>query len=214
MSAADWSAVTAVIAKHAARTTITVLLDAAYSAYGPAGAMETALDALETVADRVLVLHAWSASKTFTHYGLRVGALLAVVPDDAGRRDMAAALAFACRGTWSNCNRGGLFAITKLLTDPALRSAVDAERAGFVSLLGSRVSAFNECAKGAGLRYPRYDGGFFVTVFASDPGAAAKRMREDGVYVVPVDGGLRVGVCSVRASDVPRLVTSMANATR
>ena len=32
---------------------------------------------------------------------------------------------------------------------------------------------------------------------------------EDGVFVVPVEGGLRVGICSVRAADVPRLVASM-----
>ncbi len=212
MSAADWDAVTAVVAKHAARVPVAVLLDAAYAAYGPPGAMKTALDALDRVADTALVLHAWSASKTFTHYGLRVGALLAVVPDAAERKDVAAALAFACRGTWSNCNRGGLHAITKLLTDPALRTAVDAERRGLVSLLDARVAAFNGAAKSAGLAYPRYDGGFFVTVFAPQPAAAAARMREDGVYVVPVDGGLRVGICSVRESDLARLVASMAKA--
>ncbi len=45
--------------------------------------------ALEAVADRALVLVAWSASKTFTHYGLRVGALVALVPDAAERARVA-----------------------------------------------------------------------------------------------------------------------------
>ena len=212
MSAADWEATAAVVARHAERMPVTVVLDAAYAAYGPAGGVGVPLDALETVCDRALVLHAWSASKSFTHYGLRVGALLAVVPDPAERRDVAAAVAFACRGTWSNCNRGGMHAVTRLLSDAALREAVDAERRDLVGLLGERVAAFNREARAAGLRHPRYDGGFFVTVFCDVPGEAAQRMREDGVYVVPVDGGLRVGICSVRASDVPRLVTSMSAA--
>ena len=40
----------------------------------------------------------------------------------------AAALSYSCRGTWSNCNRGGLRAITRLLADPALAKACDTER--------------------------------------------------------------------------------------
>jgi aromatic-amino-acid transaminase len=212
MSAADWKGVAEVVGRHAEKAPVAVVLDAAYAAFGRPGAMKTALDALESLCDRVLVLHAWSASKTFTHYGLRVGALLAVVPDAAERRDIAAAMAFACRGTWSNCNRGGMAAVTRLLADPALREAVTGERAELTSLLNARVDAFNAAARVAGLVYPRYDGGFFVTVFARDPEGAAARMRKDGVFVVPVDGGLRVGICSVRAADVPRLVTSMQNA--
>lgn len=212
MSRADWSAVGDVVSRHAARAPVTVVLDAAYAAYGAGDGLRLPLDALEPLCDRVRVLHAWSASKTFTHYGLRVGALLAVVPDAAERLDLAAALAFACRGTWSNCNRGGMFAVTRLLTDPALRAAVDAERGGLTSLLGARVAAFNRAAAAAGLRHPRYEGGFFVTVFTADPEGVARRMRTDGVYVVPVEGGVRVGVCSVRADDVPRLVASLAGA--
>jgi aromatic-amino-acid transaminase len=212
MSAADWRGVAEVVLRHAARAPVTVVLDAAYAAFGRPGAMRTALDTLETLCDRVLVLHAWSASKTYTHYGLRVGALLAVVPEAAERKDIAAAMAFACRGTWSNCNRGGMAAVTRLLADAALRESVTAERGELTALLDARVDAFNAAARGAGLVYPRYDGGFFVTVFARDPERAAARMRQDGVYVVPVDGGLRVGICSVRAADVARVVTSMANA--
>ncbi|MCG3135214.1 MAG: Aromatic-amino-acid aminotransferase [Planctomycetes bacterium] len=212
MSAADWQAVSGVLLRHAERMPVTLVLDAAYAAFGPPGAMRTALAALDRIGDRVLVLHAWSASKSMTHYGARVGALLAVVPDEAARKDVAAALAFACRGTWSNCNRGGMHAVTRLLADPATRAAVDAERAGLTSLLASRVEAFNAEARRHGLRYPRYDGGFFVTVFCAKPKDAAARMREEGVFVVPVDGGLRVGICSVAAGDVPRLVSSMARA--
>ncbi len=129
MSREDWAAVTDVLARHADAGALTVLLDAAYSAYGPAGDVSAPLAALEPLVDRLLVLVAWTASKTFTHYGLRVGALVAIVPDAAERAETNAALTYACRGTWSNCNRGGIVAVTRLLTDPVLRPAVDAERA-------------------------------------------------------------------------------------
>jgi aspartate/tyrosine/aromatic aminotransferase len=214
MSADDWSATVDVLARRAEAGTVTVLLDAAYSAYGTAGNLDLPLSALAPACDRLRVLVAWSASKTFTHYGLRVGALAAVVPDAKERADTAAALTHACRGTWSNCNRGGMLAVTRLLVDPALRAAVDQERAGFVRLLSERVATFNDAARKARLPHPRYDGGFFTTVFTADAPAAAKRMRAEGVYAVPIEGALRLGLCSVPRSDVPRLVDATARAVR
>ena len=212
MSADDWEAAGAVLRRRAAAGPVTVVLDGAYAAYGPAGGLGVPLAALEAVAGPVTVLVAWTASKTFTHYGLRVGALVALVPDAAERQEIQRALTYACRGTWSNCNRGGMAAVTRLLADATLSAAVREERAGFVRLLGDRVRAFNDAAHATGLAYPRYEGGFFTTVFCDDAPAAAARMREDGVYVVPQDGGLRLGLCSVARRDVARLVESAARA--
>jgi aspartate/tyrosine/aromatic aminotransferase len=214
MTPAEWEATAAVVGRHAEHAPVAVVLDAAYAAYGPHRGVAGPIAALEPVADRALVLVAWSASKSFTHYGLRVGALVALVPDAAERADIGAALTYACRGTWSNCNRGGMAAVTRLLTDPALRAAVDGERSGFVALLGERVAAFNEAARAAGLRHPRYDGGFFTTAFAEDAFGAAEKMRREGVYCVPIEGALRLGICSVARRDVPRLVEAVARATR
>lgn len=212
MSATDWRATADAIGKAAERAPVTVVLDAAYSAYGPAGGLAAPVAALEAVADRALVAVAWSASKTFTHYGLRVGALVALVPDAAERAAVGAALAYACRGTWSNCNRGGMAAVTRLLVDRADREAVDAERAILRRLLNERVDAFNAAAARHRLRHPRYDGGFFVAVFTDDAEAAAARMRADGVFAVPIDGALRLGLCSTARGDVERLVDSLAKA--
>jgi aromatic-amino-acid transaminase len=212
MNREDWKATVEVIGRHAAKAPVTVLLDAAYSAFGPERGIAGPLAALEPLMDTALVLVAWTASKTFTHYGLRVGALVAFATEPAQRNDLAAGLTYACRGTWSNCNRGGMAAITRLLTDADLRTAAESERAALVALLDQRVAAFNTAAREAGLRFPRYDGGFFVTVFAADADGAARRMREEGVYVVPVGGAVRIGLCSVKAADVPRLVATTARA--
>jgi aromatic-amino-acid transaminase len=212
MSVEDGEGVASLVARHAARAPVAVVLDGAYCEYGPAGGLERPVAALARLCERALLLVAWTASKTFTHYGLRVGALLAVVPDAAQRADVQAAFTFACRGTWSNCNRGGMSAVTRLLTDPALVSAVRGERAGLVALLGERVDAFNRAAKRAGLSYPRYDGGFFATVFTAHAAAVGDRLRGKGVFVVPVEGGVRLGLCAVPAAQVPGLVDALAAA--
>ncbi len=212
MTPAEWKAVVErLIARASANADapITLLVDMAYFAYN-AHDPRAFLKELRPLLGKVGLAFAWSASKTFTHYGLRVGAIVACVPDARERAATEAAFSYSCRGTWSNCSRGGMRAITQLLTDPALAGACDKERDELKALLGARVAAFNELAPKHKLTYPRYEGGFFVTVFAEDAFERAARMKDEGVFVVPQKGALRVALCSVAAKDIPRLVESLA----
>ena len=205
----EWSDVIDVIRKHGERAPVTLLVDIAYADYG-ARDFRVALGRFARGMDRAQLLFAYSASKSFTHYGLRVGALVACVPDEKERKQIDAALAYSCRGTWSNCVRGGQLAITRLLTDPELSVKVKAEREELKQLLLRRVAAFNSRAREVKLRYPRYEGGFFVTVFCEDGPKEAARMRELGVYVVPQKKAVRVALCGVSEAQIPKLVEALA----
>jgi aromatic-amino-acid transaminase len=207
----EWRAVRESVESVAARVPTTLLVDVAYWLYGQ-GDPRAFLQHLLPLVGKAGLAFAWSGSKSFTEYGARVGALIVVDPDAARRKRAFDALAFSCRGTWSNCNHLGLLAITRLLTDNALKAKVDGERDQLKALLDGRVRAFNDAAKGKGLRYPRYDGGFFTTVIApegTDVARAAAALRERGVFVVPQGQGLRVALCSVAERDVPRLVDEL-----
>lgn len=210
MSEDDWRGTAAALAAASARGPVSLVLDLAYAVFSEGG-IARPLAALEPVTDRVLTLLCWSASKTFLQYGQRVGALVAVATDEGERDELAAAFSFASRGTWSNCNHGGLEAITRLLVDPEMRAAVDAERRGVLELLARRVAAWNRIAPGLGLRYPPYAGGFFVTVSCDDPQAAAAALRTKDVFVVPVSGALRVALCSVPLREIDRLARAVAD---
>ncbi len=211
MTQTEWAAVVDVLHTLSERGPITLLVDMAYFLYGSADDPRAYLDELRPLLGRVGLLFAWSASKSFTHYGLRVGALVACEPDADQRRAVANALGFSCRGTWSNCNRGGLTLITRLLTDDDLARACDAERDAARDLLMTRVATFNRCAAQRGLVHPRYEGGFFVTVFADQAEERARKMRDErGVFVVPQKGALRVALCSIAERDVPRVVDALA----
>ena len=116
-----------------------------------------------------------------------------------------AALSYSCRGTWSNCNRGG-HARDHAAARPSPRSPRRAtrERDELKALLGARVAAFNALAPSRALRYPRYEGGFFVTVFHDDADERRSRMKEKGVFVVPQKGALRVALCSTAEREAIR----------
>ncbi len=207
MSAEEWEAVRDALVAASERVPTAVLADVAYLAF--ARDTRSFLRYLEPVAERGLVCFAWSGSKGFGLYGQRVGALIACTRDQAQRSAVQRALTYACRGTWSNCNASAMEAVRRCLTEPALDAVVRAERERLRALLDRRVRAFNEAARSTGLSYPRYDGGFFVTVFAKDPKAAMEKLTARGVFVVPGPGSLRVALCSVAERDVASLVTAL-----
>ena len=210
---AEWDAVAAAVGRVAARGPVSLLLDVAYARYA-ATDLSRCIDRVIHLAPKSLILFAWSASKSFTEYGLRVGALVAVVPDAALRTQIESAFSYSCRGTWSNCNAAGMAAIARILEDSALRAQVDGERAELKAVLDRRVARWNELGGAAGLRYPRYDGGFFTTVFCDDAAGSAAKLRAEGLFVVPQSGALRVALCSVAERDIGRLVEGIARHTR
>jgi aromatic-amino-acid transaminase len=217
MRAPQWRAVVDTLVRAAKTAPVTVLIDIAYYLYG-SGDPRAFLAHLAPLVGAVGLCFAWSGSKSFAQYGARVGGLIYVDPDAKRRQQTRDALAYSCRGTWSNCNHAGMLAIGRVLSDATLRAKVDGERSGLKKLLDGRVHAFNAAAQGTSLKFPRYDGGFFSTVFTppeKDSAKIAAAMRAQGVYVVPQgSSGLRVALCSVAERDVPRLVSVMDAAIR
>ena len=209
LSPEEWRAVSEVVTRIGARVPVTVLIDAAYMHYG--GDAATAwVGAVGDMLETATVLVAWTASKSFTQYGSRVGALVALHRDPAEVTQVENALGYTCRATWSNCNHVGQLAVTELLTDAALIERSDAEREGLLGLLQARIDAFNREATSAGLRTPRYDSGFFVAVFTGDAEVTARVMREEGVYVVPMEGAVRVALCCTPSPVIRTMTAALA----
>ncbi|MEY2745439.1 MAG: hypothetical protein RL112_481, partial [Planctomycetota bacterium] len=207
----EWSEVARLTRAAGEKAPVAFLLDMAYARFG-GPALQRWQRHAEAILETCTFLVAWTGSKSLAQYGSRIGALLAASRDADERARIRNALAFACRGTWSNCNHAGILAAVELLSKPELRAKVDDERARLVRLLDERVAAFNQAAQARGLSYPRYEGGFFVSVFVRDAERTAAAMRSDGVYVVPMEGAVRVALCSTPARDVGRLVESLAKA--
>lgn len=205
----EWAGLVDLLERHAARAPIAVLFDIAYSKFAAPGS-ERWVDHLDRLSRSAQVLVAWSASKSFAQYGARIGALLAVQQDESELQRVGNALSYACRGTWSNCNHLGMLAITELLTAPDLRDRYAEDLSDMVELLATRVQAFNRAAEGLDIVYPRYEGGFFVTVFTEHPEVMSARMQELGVFVVPLQGAVRIALCATPVDQIPRLVRALA----
>ncbi len=208
LSNGEWRQVSELLAEAGRRAPVAVLIDIAYFRFG--GASETLwVEAVPRLLESTTVLVAWTASKSHTQYGGRIGSLIAVHRDPEERTQIKNALSFSCRSTWSNCNHLGQRAVAELLSVPELRARADSERQELIDLLQARVDAFNAGANGLGLRMPRYDSGFFVAVFTPDAQRTAAAMREVGVYVLPTKDAVRVALCSTPLAEVPRLLDAL-----
>ena len=78
-----------------------------------------------------------------------------------------------------------------------------------ILMLRSRAAVFDTSAREAGLNVPRYEGGFFVAVFTPDGEKTAAVMRAEGVYVVPMEGAVRVALCCTPEAKIPRIVEAL-----
>lgn len=204
LSSSEWDGVGEILTKASRVSRNSLIIDLAYFKFGPKN--NHWLKVVERICDDVQVLIAWSGSKSFTRYGARVGGIIALNRDVDSRERLKRAFSYSSRGTWSNCNHMGQFIATKLITDDRYKEQVDTERNAIINLLQDRVDVFNDQAQKYNLIYPRYEGGFFVTVFCKEPQAVAKRMRDKNVYLIPVKDGVRVGLCSVASRDISELV--------
>ena len=205
---AEWAGVAEVVRFAGERAPVATVYDCAYLRFAdpPSGHW---VHAIETMLETGTVLVAWTASKTFAQYGARIGALVAMHQDASERERMLNAVTYSCRATWSNCNHLGQLAITELLTDPDLEARANAERDGMIDMLRRRAALFDTSARETGLNIPRYEGGFFVAVFTPDGEKTAEAMRAEGVYVVPMEGAVRVALCSTPEAEVPRIVAAL-----
>ena len=215
-AAVEWDDMARAVAELGREAPVTVLLDDAYSGYEQPETAEQSLAAwtaaVGTMLETATVLVAWTISKNFTQYGARVGALVALHRDGAERERLAGATGYVCRTTWSNTNHLWMLAATLLLTDPSLAQLAAAQRKRLVEMLRARAAHFASLAAGAGLRHAPYSGGFFTTVATANGSAAAAAMRDENVFAIPMDTGVRIALCSTPVRQIGRVVAAAARA--
>lgn len=209
LSTTDRRAVLQLLRELSALGPVTLLLDFAYLDY--ARDPQTVRDALDDyrafgAEGTVLVGASLSLSKAYTLYGARAGALVFPWSTD---RALAAALATSCRGTFSNCARAPMSVLLRITADPGAQAALAAEHAHWREVLTERANALDAALKAEGLAGAPWDGGFFVTLATIDSSRATEQLMRDGVFVVPIPKGLRVGICGLRAADAPRFASVM-----
>lgn len=152
---------------------------------------------LSGMPENVLTLYAYSASKGFTMYGLRNGAIICVAPTEAIADEFAAACSYSNRGTWSNGTRGAMQTLADIFTDADKYDRFIAEQKAWREVLQRRAAVFLEEAEKIGLPLCHYKDGFFISIPCSDPKAVGDLLMDKNMFIVALAKGLRFAPCAV-----------------
>ena len=194
----------------------TLLLDTAYSLYAsePHGWGQTIVDAVEDGSpwpENFLITYALSLSKSHTAYGLRTGAFIDIHPDEHVTERLRDIFGTTGRQTWSAAPRILQYTAAQLHSDEDSAKAWSDERDRLQGLLAERRNLFvNACASNGVPINPTHDG-FFAWLEHNEPERIAEACAQHHVYLVPLRGGIRIGLCAMPSSEVERVAKTLAD---
>ncbi len=195
----------------------TLLIDSAYSSYADETHAwgDTIVESLENGLmwpENLLFCVAISLSKSHTIYGLRTGALVSMHPEKEVTDRMDTVLCVTARQTWSATPRVSQYCVSEMHSSEEGGEAWSKERDRLKTLLDNRRNTLiAECEKLGVPLNPTMDG-FFAWIEAEDPVAVAEKCAENGVFLVPLTGGVRIGLCALPTESVPKVAEALSKA--
>ena len=176
LSLDDWDKMIAVL--NRATCNVVLFLDVAYIDYaGEEDEVRAFMPKLADLKDHVLTIFGYSASKTLTAYGMRLGAIVCMSKNEEVVEEFRRAAEYAARSTWSNCNRSAMVTMGKIYADPELRAKVDEERKIYRDMLLERGRIFEKTLNDNGVKCVPFTAGFFVTIACDNPDEVGKKLE-------------------------------------
>ena len=207
MSYDEWNGLVDILNEVSCDNTPVVLLyDMAYIDYDKRGFAESRknISLFKKFNESVLAILAFSGSKTLGLYGLRIGAQICVAKTVEAANEFMVANDFSARGKWSMTSVLGQNIITKIFNkyNDEFVEELNYTR----KLLIDRANLFLSEAEKVGLKHYPYDCGFFVTIPCENVEDVNKKLKEKGLYVIPLKVGIRLTLSSITLDEVKRAV--------
>lgn len=160
--------------------------------------------------ENVLILFAYSMSKSFTSYGLRTGAIVALSSSKKVIDEFTILAEYLCRSSWSNVSRGGMALLSKAYEDESIINNINTERDKWVETLKKRAEIFERKSEEIGLKYCPFSSGFFLTIpLEKNKEEIVNDLKEEKVFVLPIKNGIRIAICSISCKKLeilPKLI--------
>lgn len=153
----------------------------------------------------ILVVVVFSGSKTFSLYGFRVGAQIGLSRSQDVIDNFTRVGDYSVRGRFSSVSQPGMNIIERIFTDPKENQSFKNELKIGKKLLKDRAIKFMEEAQKHDLVTYPYCGGFFISVPTKNKNIF-NDLRNDHVFVIQMQGLIRVALSSLKLKDIPELV--------
>jgi len=207
----EWREVIAFLNACGEKAPVVLLNDIAYIDYSyDVDHSRDYMEEFNAISENVMVVVAFSCSKSLTSYGLRCGAAVILGQKEADVRNTEIVFEKAARAIWSNIPNAAMDNFTFVTTENL--DAYQKEKDGYVQLLKQRSQIFTEEAKAVGLPVYPYKEGFFVTIQIADNAIRDRyheALMEQLIFTVKVNKGIRVAVCSLNVAHCKGLAKRM-----
>ena len=210
LSKEEWQEVVEFLNECSKTHSVVLLNDIAYIdfAYGQKKAKEY-FSLFDQFTENVVVVVAFSLSKSMTSYGLRCGAAIILSKTKEAVQQVKTVFEKAARATWSNINNGAMAMFVDVIQNHL--EEYDAERKKYVALLKERSEIFVKEADAVQLAHYPYKEGFFVTLSMDNAmrDAFHEALMANNIFTVKVNKGIRVAVCSLSVEKTKGLAKRM-----
>lgn len=211
MTREEWDEVIAFMNECSKQVPCVLLNDIAYIDYAyDLDHSRKYMEAFNNISDQVMVVVAFSCSKTMTSYGLRCGAAILLAKSAESVRTAEIVFEKSARAIWSNIPNAAMdnfYQVTTEHYDEFMK-----EKAEYIDYLRERSSIFINEAKACSLPFYPYKEGFFVTIQIDD-NEQRDRYHElllaNNIFTVKVNHGIRVAVCSLSVDKCKGLAARM-----
>lgn len=210
LSEVEWDQIITFLNECAKTHDIVLLNDIAYIDFSYQGQnAKSYMRKFNELNENVMVVIAFSLSKSMTSYGLRCGASIILGKDEQAVEAVKNVFEKEARATWSNTNNGAMLMFSDIMEHHLLE--YEAEKQTYVDLLKQRSEIFVQEAKEVGLRHYPYKEGFFVTLCMDNETRDRyhEALMKHHIYTVKVNLGIRVAVCSLSIEKIQGLAKRM-----
>lgn len=169
---------------------------------------------LDTLDSNALLVLTYSCSKTFTAYGMRLGALIFLHKEESILEYLFNAFNKSCRSIYSNINNGAMMNVVNVLLNQ--KKEFLEEKGYYISLLKKRASIFIKEAKDNNLDLYPYDEGFFITlkINSNNLDKYHNLLLKNNIYTIKVHNGIRIALCSLSLKEsfkLPKILKEILN---
>ncbi|QVK20801.1 aminotransferase class I/II-fold pyridoxal phosphate-dependent enzyme [Mycoplasmatota bacterium] len=211
MSSSEWVEVMEFLNSLADKGKITLLNDVAYIDFTKK--KETSRNhfkLFDNLHPNLLVSVAFSISKTFTAYGLRVGGAVILGEE---KEEFKNSCVHSARSVWSNVNNSGMVLFSDIINDSEKLNRYVVEKEKYVKMLADRSNLFIKEAQEVGLKTYPHKEGFFVTINVDKKikDKVFERLNEELIFTINLSSGPRVALCSVSLGKCKGLAKKIKN---
>jgi len=196
----EWDQIISFTNELSKKGPVIILNDIAYVDYTNTGsAWKKHFEKYNDIAENVMIVIAFSCSKTLTAYGARVGAQVVLTKNEAQLNAFKNAAIYSARSIWSTVNNSAMKLFSTIMNDESLKDTYLQEKQIYIDLLKERSTIFINEAHEVGLPIYPYVEGFFVTIKIDNDLEKEQlnlKLQKNNIFTVEVDKGLRVAICS------------------